>query len=150
MQKVAVVTDSSSCLPPEVAAQHGIEIVPIEMVFEGRVYRDGADGAGDFYRLLREAKRLPTTAAPSPGLFLEAFTRARKRAESILCITLPANLSSLHNSSQQAIGLAEEEMPGVRIVSMGAGPLRPGRGCWRWRPLGPPKRGLIWTGRQTW
>ena len=128
MQKVAIVTDSSSCLPFDLASEHGIEIVPIEMVFEGRSYRDGRDDPGDFYRLLRDAKRPPTTAAPSPGLFREAYTRARERAESVLCITLPANLSSTNNSSQQAIQLAGEELPGVKIVSVSAGAVAAGQG----------------------
>ncbi len=128
VQRVAIVTDSSSCLPPEVAAGHGIEVVPIEMVFEGRIYRDGVDDPGDFYRLLRTAKALPKTAAPSPGLFLQAISRARQRGESVLCITLPANLSSIHNSSQQAAMLAKEESPGLKVVSMESGAVAAGQG----------------------
>ncbi len=127
-QKVAIVTDSSCCLPAEVASQHGIEIVPFEMAFEGRTYRDGVDDPDDFYRMLRKAERLPTTSAPSPGLFLQAFAEARERAESILCITLPDGLSSLHNSSLQAVMLAEEQMPGVRVDTMGAGAVASGQG----------------------
>ena len=43
MQKVAIVTDSSSCLSAELGRQHGIEIVPYSMLFEGRDFRDGVD-----------------------------------------------------------------------------------------------------------
>ena len=128
MQKVAIVTDSTACLSRELVEAHGIEIVPTEMVFEGRVYRDGVDSPETFYTQLRQAKKPPTTSAPPPGLFLEAYARAARRAESVLCITIPANLSSTHNSSQLAIALAREELPDVRIVSVSAPAVASGQG----------------------
>ncbi|MBI3744006.1 MAG: DegV family protein [Chloroflexi bacterium] len=128
MQHVAIVTDSSSCLSPALAAEYGIEIVPYDLVFDGRVFRDGVDDVGDFYNLLKAAKKLPTTSAPSPGLFLEAFKRAAQRAESVLCITLPPELSSTHNSSKQAIMLAEGELAGRRILSVPAPAVASGQG----------------------
>ncbi len=128
MQKVAVVTDSSSCIAGEIARSHGIEIVPYDLVFEGRVYRDGVDPPGDFYGLLRKSKRPPTTAAPSPGQYLEAFEAASKRAESVLCITLPAGLSSSHSASQHAVTLAGEHLPGTAIRSIPAPAVAGGQG----------------------
>ncbi len=128
MQKVAIVTDSTACLSRELVEAHGIEIVPTEMAFEGRVYRDGVDSAEDFYAQLRQAKKLPTTSAPPPGLFLEAYGRAAKRAEGVLCITIPEELSSTHNSSRQAIALAQDELPGVRIISLPAPAVASGQG----------------------
>lgn len=128
MQKVAIVTDSSSCLSAELGRQHGIEIVPYSMLFEGRDFRDGVDDPSEFYALLRHAEKLPATSAPSPGLFLEAYQRAGRRAESVLCITLPGELSSCHNSSKQAIILAEEELPGLKIESVAAPAVASGQG----------------------
>ncbi len=128
MQKVAVVTDSSSCIAGEIARSHGIEIVPYDLVFDGRVYRDGVDPPGDFYGLLRASKRPPTTAAPSPGQYLEAFEAASKRAESVLCITLPAGLSSSHSVSQHAVALAREQLPGTTIRSIPAPAVAAGQG----------------------
>ncbi len=128
MNKVAIVTDSSSCLSAELGRQHGIEIVPYSMLFEGHVYHDGVDDPSDFYSLLRRSAKPPATSAPSPGLFLEAFRRAGERAESVLCITLPAELSSTHKSSKQAIILAEEDLPGLTIVSEAAPAVASGQG----------------------
>ena len=128
MRHVAIVTDSTACLTPELAREHGIEIVPTEMLFEGRVYRDGVDPPGDFYRHLRQTKALPKTSAPPPGLFLEAYRRAGERAKSVLCITLPANLSSTHQSAQQAALLAKDELPGVAIRCVAAPAVAAGQG----------------------
>ena len=128
MPSVTVVTDSSSCISPQLAESEGIEVVPFEMVFEGRVYRDGVDDPGDFYRMLRQSRDLPTTAAPSPGLFLEAFKRAARQAPGILCLTLPANLSSLYNSARQAADLARAELPNVEIDVMETGTVAAAQG----------------------
>ena len=43
MGKVAVVTDSSACVPKEVVKQYGIHILPLILIFEDRSYRDGVD-----------------------------------------------------------------------------------------------------------
>ena len=128
VQKVAVVTDSSACLPLELAAQHGIEVVPFTMAFGDQVYRDGIDEPGDFYRQLRLADKLPKTAAPSPAAFLDAFQRASIRGAEVLCIMLPANLSSAQNACTQAIAMAEKEMRGVRIKGMAGGAVAAGQG----------------------
>ena len=128
MQRVAIVTDSTSCLSPQLAQAYSIEVVPYDLVFGGRVYRDGVDSPHDFYDLLREAKRLPTTAAPPPGLFLQAFERARERAGSALCITLPANLSSAHNSALQAAAMEAEEHPEFEVIVVPAPAVASGQG----------------------
>ena len=32
--KVAIVTDTTACIPQEMAERHGIELVPIEFIFD--------------------------------------------------------------------------------------------------------------------
>ena len=41
MGKVAVVTDSVSCLPQGLTEEYAIKIVPINVIVDGEVYRDG-------------------------------------------------------------------------------------------------------------
>lgn len=63
MKKVAIVTDTTACIPPEQVAKYAIEVVPVELIFEDRAYRDGIDiTPTEFYTLLRQAKKLPTTS----------------------------------------------------------------------------------------
>ncbi len=128
MPEAAIVTDSTACLSPELAARFGIEVVPTEVELEGRVYRDGVGAPEAFYAHLRKAKAAPKTSAPSPGAFLEAYRRAAARAKSILCITLPPELSSTYVCSKQAAMLAEEELPGVRILSVPTPAVASGQG----------------------
>ncbi len=123
-----IVTDSTACLSPDMAAQYGIEVVPTEVELEGRVYRDGVDSPEAFYDHLRRAKKLPKTSAPSPGAFLDAYRRASARSREVLCITLPAELSSTHQVARQAALLAADELPGVRILCVPAPAVASGQG----------------------
>ncbi len=67
--KVAIVTDSTACIPKEQVEKYGIEVVPIVFIFGDKSYRDGIDiSPTEFYARLRQAKKLPTTSGSLPGL----------------------------------------------------------------------------------
>lgn len=116
MDKVAVITDSSACVPQEVVEKYGIHILPLILIFEDRSYRDGVDiTSREFYELLKKSKKLPTTSSPSPGEYLEAFRELSKQFSGILCITHPPHLGMGFSSATKAKEMAEETMPGVGI-----------------------------------
>ncbi len=115
-QQVAVVADSSVSLPPAMLKDLGIEVAPLEVRFGDRVYLDGTDIApATFYRMLPTADPLPTTSAPRPGSFLAAFQRAGVLADQVVCVTLSAHLSAVHESALKAAEMARETIPGVAI-----------------------------------
>ncbi|MDZ4247375.1 MAG: DegV family protein, partial [Dehalococcoidia bacterium] len=67
---IKIVTDSTADLPPDIAQQLGISVVPLNVSFGKDNYKDGVDiTADDFYRRLGEESVLPLTSAPSPGSF---------------------------------------------------------------------------------
>lgn len=114
--KVAIVTDSVACIPKELAEKHGIEVVPIQVIFGDKSYRDGIDiTPSQFYAMLRQAEKLPTTAASLPGPVLEAYGKASQRASNILCITLSAKFSGMFNSAMLAKEMARETLQNVTI-----------------------------------
>jgi DegV family protein with EDD domain len=107
MNNVAVVTDTTACIPQEKVSHYDIEIVPVQLIFEDKTYRDGIDiSAAEFYVRLRKSSKLPTTSSSSPELYFEAFQKAVQRTKSILCITEPSNFSAMYNSAT----VAKEEM----------------------------------------
>ena len=121
-QKVAIITDSVACLPPELAEKYAIEVVPIELHFGDTVYLDGVDiSPTEFYTLFRQAKKLPVTAAALPGSFLEAYHKASQRATSILCISLSAKLSGMFNSAQLAVERLDGALPNTTIRVLDCG-----------------------------
>jgi len=116
---VAIVTDSTACIPPEIAERYGIEVVPLHLIFGGRTFADSLTAdTSEFYDLLRTSNERPTTAAPSPGMFIEAIGRAARRAESVLCITVSRQFSAMYDSARQAIAIAKAESPGADIRRM--------------------------------
>ena len=120
--KVAIVTDTIACIPREQVEKYGIEVVPVEFIFEDKAYRDGIDmSPSEFYTRLRQAKKLPTTSGSLPGPFLEAYREASRRASSILCITVPAKLSGMFNSAWLAMEMAKEALPNVTIEGLDCG-----------------------------
>ena len=114
--KVAIVTDSVACIPQEMIEKYSIEVVPVQVIFGEKTYRDGIDMTpSQFYARLRQAKRLPTTAASLPGSVLEAYHRASQKASHILCITLSAKFSGMFNSATIAADMAKETLKGMEI-----------------------------------
>ncbi len=76
MGKVVIITDSTSCLPKELAEEYGIHVAPIEIIFEGRIYRDEVDiTPAEVYAILPQLKRLPITSPPTPGAYLKIFEK---------------------------------------------------------------------------
>lgn len=122
MSRVGIITDSTSSIPKELVERYGIQVVPLDLVYEKRVYRDGVDFApGEFYQLLREAKKLPTTSATSPGTYLNAYREMAQTVDSILCITLSSKLSAVFDSARGARELARELMPNLAIQVLDSG-----------------------------
>jgi fatty acid-binding protein DegV len=81
---VAIVTDSSVSLPNELLEGLPVFVVPLEIHHDGTVYRDGLDlTPASFYDLQRTSPEMPTTSAPSPGAFVEAFEAAAAQTSSI-------------------------------------------------------------------
>ena len=116
MKKVAIVTDTTACIPQEQVERYDIEVVPVELIFEDKAYRDGIDiSPAEFYALLRQAKKLPTTSTSSPSPYLETYRKASQRAESILCITESSKFSAMFNSALVAEEMAKTALPNVVI-----------------------------------
>lgn len=101
--KVAVVTDSTSDLPLEVAKDLGITVIPAQIQYGDKVYRDGVDLDTDaFYSRLRASDVLPKTSPASVGTYREAYQRLSRQAESIVSIHVASNLSATHDVAKMA------------------------------------------------
>lgn len=112
----AIVTDSNVSLPVSLLEGLPISVVPLEIHHEAQVYKDGIDiTPSEFYDLQRVAKILPTTSAPQPGAFAEAFSRAAKTADEIICLTLSSQLSATYLAAITAREAVVGSLANVRI-----------------------------------
>ena len=114
---VRVVTDSASDLPAELAEELDIEIMPLKVRFGDEEFVDRHQLTTDeFWRRCNASAELPSTAAPSPGEFEEAFRRAAASgAEGVVCICLSGALSATYEAAQQAARTLEGQVD-VRVI----------------------------------
>ncbi|MCX6009786.1 MAG: DegV family protein [Chloroflexi bacterium] len=116
MRKVAVVADSTCCLPQEIVEKYDICVVPLQIVYEGKSYRDGIDiTPNEVYKIMRRKENLPTTSTASAGEFLDAYRQVSQKAESILCITVTSLQSKTFEAASAAKEIAKEEIPNTII-----------------------------------
>src|SRR4030065_453867 len=116
MRKVAVVADSVCCLPQEIVEKYDICVVPLQIVYEGKCFRDGVDiTPNEVYKIMRKKENLPTTSTASAGDFLNAYRQVSQKAESILCITVTSLQSKTCEAASAAKYIAKEEIPNTII-----------------------------------
>jgi DegV family protein with EDD domain len=109
---IAIVTDTTACIPAELVERYSIEVVPVNIIFGGRTFTDSLENdTAAFYELLRRSNDRPTTAAPSPGRYAEAIARAARRADTVVCITVSKQFSAMYDSARQAIAMLQAETP---------------------------------------
>ena len=101
MSRIALVTDSTASLPPEVAEAHGIVVVPLQVVIGGRSYDEGVEGGATPQTVaaaLREWTPV-STSRPTPAAMLEVYEH-------------------LHNPLEVTLHIRGRQVPFVAYVAM--------------------------------
>ncbi|MDD4859071.1 MAG: DegV family protein [Dehalococcoidales bacterium] len=123
---VRVVTDSTSDLPPEVARELDIAVVPLYVRFGEQVYRDGVDIKDDeFYRRLVVSPVHPSTSQPTPADFAGVYNKVAKDADGIVSVHISRKMSGTCDSALRGREMLSSPCPVEVIdsesVSIGAG-----------------------------
>lgn len=106
---VTVVTDSAATIPPTLATELGIFVVPLRIQFEGRSLKDGAVSDRELLASIQPV----TTSGPSPADFSEVLTRSGSK-EGTLILTVAHDMgASTFISARSAAEAAEHP---VRVV----------------------------------
>ena len=118
MAPVAVVTDSTSYLPPELIERHGIRVVPLYVVFGGdrTVPEVEITDYPAFFDELRSAEKLPTTSQPSVGDFTAVFEPLLADGGEVVSVHISGGLSGTPEAARQAKeALSRDGKGGERI-----------------------------------
>ncbi|MBB5232748.1 DegV family protein [Deinococcus budaensis] len=100
---IAIVTDSTSDLSPELCAQHGIRSVPLYVLFDGKMHKDGIDlKPAELFAGLKAGKKTPSTSQPSPAEFAEVYREALETADEVLSVHISGQLSGTVGSARLA------------------------------------------------
>lgn len=117
---VAVVTDSTACLPAERAAAAGVQVVPLHVVVGTTSYAEGIDiTAGQVADLLRSGKEQVSTSRPAPGELMEVYrTLADSGVTQIISAHLSAQISGTVDAAQLA-AVAVRDQVEVQVIDSG-------------------------------
>jgi DegV family protein with EDD domain len=115
MADVAIVTDSTACLPRALAERHGIEIVSLYYDLGGRGWARESDLNGDynsFYADLAASDTVAMTSPPTSEDFTAACERLLERHRSIVAVCIASAMSETCTIARRVA----EKFDGERVV----------------------------------
>ena len=124
MEKIALVTDSTSDLNHEEIKKYGIYVLPLKVVYKDREYNDRVDITPEEVYSNMEVK-VPTTSLPTMGEIDSLFIKLKKEGYTlVIAVTISTGLSGTYNSFR----LVSENHPEMifeifdsRALTLGAG-----------------------------
>lgn len=104
-----VVTDAAANLTREKVAELGVEMVPFQITFMGKTYRDGVDiQPDDLYRMYSEnPNEFSSTSQPSVGDFVDCYEQSKE--DEILSVHLSSGLSGAYSSAEHAARMVPDK-----------------------------------------
>ena len=112
MSPIKIITDSTAYLPDTYLKQYDIDVVPLSLIWEGKVYYDGIDiSATEFYTRMTQTSALPTTSQVPVSDFETIFRKNLEAGNELLVLPVSSGLSGTFESALQA----RESFPGAPI-----------------------------------
>jgi len=117
MSKIAVVTDSTTYMPPELVKKHNISIAPQVLIWGDQTYKDGVDmQSGEFFTRLKTTKVMPTTSQVAVISFQEIFQDLVDKGYEVLALLVSSKLSGTVQSAMQARDMMGSARDKVNVV----------------------------------
>ncbi|MGC1164554.1 MAG: DegV family protein [Solirubrobacterales bacterium] len=126
---VAVVTDSTTYLPPAMIERWGVEQVSLYVGWGGEHLPEPAYDLEEFYARLRDSDDLPSTSQPSVGDFLACYEPLAEAGRDIVSIHIAAGLSGTYESAREAARVIEDKGHRGRIEVVDGQTGAGGLGC---------------------
>lgn len=124
MVRIAIVTDSTSCLPDAVIKLWGIHVVPVQVIVAGHGYDEGVEITPGRVAAAMRDKVSVSTSRPAPARFADVYNRI---AEAGADVIVSAHMSSELSGTYDAAALAAERacvpttVVDTRSIVMGLG-----------------------------
>ncbi|MFZ0533763.1 MAG: DegV family protein [Anaerolineales bacterium] len=114
-----IVMDSAGEIPKEWQSEYAVEVIPINIQFENKTYKQGIDLSNDdFYRLADSTGVIPKTSQPTPQQFVEFYKRIAQAGDTILSLHVTSKLSGTFNSALLA---AQELKNNLNVIPYDSG-----------------------------
>ncbi|MGD8404640.1 MAG: DegV family protein [Anaerolineales bacterium] len=117
MSKIAIVTDSTAYIPPDLVEKYNLTITPQVLIWGEETYQDGVDiQPNEFYERLKTTKVMPTTSQVSIATMKSTFESLIEQGYDVLGIFLSAKLSGTIQSAIQAKDMLDKAGEKVTFV----------------------------------
>ena len=112
---IKIMADSTCDLSQEILDKYDIQMAPLAINIDGKIYKDRVDiKPDDFFAMLPNVEKSPTTSMPSPTDYVSIMkTAVEKGHTSILCICMSSGTSASYQSAVIAKDLFYEENPDI-------------------------------------
>lgn len=117
MSKIALVTDSTAYIPPDLVKKYNLTVTPQILIWGEDTYRDGVDiSSEEFFTRLKTAKTMATTSqVPIPAM-QEAFEALVAKEYDVVGIFISSKLSGTIQSALQAKELMGKSGEKVTVI----------------------------------
>ncbi len=116
---VRIVTDTSAHLSEQMRTKYKISYVPLQVLFGTRSFRDEVDLSNEqFFHMLTHEKVHPTTSAPAPADFIQAWKPILDEGDEVVSLCLPSGLSATYSSAVNAKAQMEQEHGGELPITV--------------------------------
>jgi DegV family protein with EDD domain len=103
--------DTAGDLPPKWQEKYQIDLIPINIIHDGKNYLQGIDlSYDDFYRIVETSNSIPSTSQPTPYQFVEFYRKIAKPEDTVLSIHVTEKLSGTMDSANKAAQELEGEL----------------------------------------
>ena len=118
---IALVTDSVSNVPPTLATELGVRVVPASYAFADERVSDGSASAADLYARMRSTGEAPRTFGPTEALWKQSFLEGLAEAEAVCCLVTPFDVASSFTTASAAMLAIQFDQPDARIKIVNPG-----------------------------
>jgi len=106
-----IVLDTAGDMPEGWQEKYDIDLIPINIIHEGKTYLQGIDiSYEDFYQLVEKEGAIPSTSQPSPHQFIEFYRQIANKGDQVLSIHITEKLSGTMDSCNQAAKELKDEL----------------------------------------
>ena len=110
MEKIKIITDSTSDLVPYLIKKHDIEVIPLLLFFGEEVYHDGEDiTLHSVLEKIKEGESFPKTSQIIPQRFYDYYKKYLDEGYKIISIHISSKLSGTYQSACIAKEMLETE-----------------------------------------
>ncbi len=117
MSNIALVTDSTTYMPPDLVRKYNISVAPQVLIWGDQTYKDGVDiESREFFTRLKTAKVMPTTSQVAVISFQEIFQELVEKGHEVIALLVSSKLSGTTQSAAQARDLMGTGRDKVHVV----------------------------------